>query len=167
MGKPIKDLAARFLSYGILALLVLGILTGIAIIGGAAMAFLGLRYRSVVSVVLFFGIAALAGFPLEVLATALPKALLALGKLPPKGARALGFFLDAGATALVMTAVDSWMPSISATPASILAISLLLAVPSLGGGKGKGRTDRRRETSCRRPADQPNRRENDETRFPS
>ena len=167
MGKPIKDLAARFLSYGILALLVLGILTGIAIIGGAAMAFLGLRYRSVGSLVLFFGIAALAGLPLEVMAAALPKVLLARGKLPPKGARALGFFLDAGATALVMTAVDSWMPSISATPASILAISLLLAVPSLGGGKGKGRTDRRRETSCRRPADQPNRRENDETRFPS
>ena len=152
MGKPIKDLAVRFLAYGILALLVVGILTGIAIVGGAAMAFLGLRYRSVGSVILFFGIAALAGFPLEVLATALPKALLALGKLPPKGARALGFFLDAGATALVMTAVDSWMPSISATPAS-------MAVPSLGGGKGKGRTDRRRETSCRRPADQPNRRE--------
>ena len=146
MRKRPQDFLAPFLGYGLITLLVLAILAGIAIFGGTVMTLLGLQYESVGSILLFFGITALAGFPLELMASALPKALLSLGKITPKAAKLLGFLLDTGATALVMAAVDSWMPSIEATPVSILAVSLLLALPSVEKNRRKeGQAGRTRQ----------------------
>ena len=95
--------------------LLAGVLSMIALIGGAVMGFFGFSYTSVGSVILFFMIAAMISYPLNLLASALPKALLALDKIDRRSAVMLYLLLDTAATFIGLHIVDYVMQSISAT----------------------------------------------------
>ena len=78
-----------------------------SVIGGFIMKLFGFRYDSMRSVFLFFMVAAVADAPLEILAKALPKAMMSLGWIRKSGR----FFMDSvraeAAGILVVSALSS------------------------------------------------------------
>ena len=106
----------------------MGMLSIIALVCGAIMRFFGFQYESVGSIVLFFTIATVISYPLNLVAGALPKALYELKKISKLCALVLYLILDTTATSLGLTAVDNCMSSVSATTISIVIISFLLAL---------------------------------------
>lgn len=129
MRKKLKERLGSILGAGLMALIILAIIAVIAVFGGAVMRFFGFTYDSIGSILLFFVILTVAGFPLEVLAGALPKALLSLGRISPRACKVMAFAFDTCATAVTMLFVDALMDSVSASGAAIAVCSLLLAVP--------------------------------------
>ena len=115
----------------------MGMLSIIALVCGAIMRFFGFQYESVGSIVLFFTIATIISYPLNLVAGALPKALYELKRISKLCALVLYLILDTTATSLGLTAVDNCMSSVSATTISIVIISFLLALPGKDDFKDK------------------------------
>ena len=90
-----KEKVITLLSCGLLITIVLSVL---ALLSGAVMKLFGFEYKSVGSVILFFIVAAILSYPLSLIASALPKALLSLNKLSIQEAKLLYVFLDTFAT---------------------------------------------------------------------
>ena len=97
----------------------------------------GFEYESIGSIDLFFLIAALLSFPLNLIAGALPKALYALQRMNKLSALILYLELDTIATSIGLMIVDHYMTSISASTLSIIVISFLLALPGKDDFKEK------------------------------
>lgn len=115
----------------------MGMLSIIALVCGAIMRFFGFQYESVGSIVLFFTIATIISYHLNLVAGALPKALYELKKISKLCALVLYLILDITATSLGLIAVDYCMSSVSATTTSIVIISFLLALPGKDDFKDK------------------------------
>lgn len=109
----------------------------IAMISGTIMRLFGFKYESVGSIVLFFIIATVMTFPLNLIAGALPKALYELERVSKRFAIILYLVLDTIATSLGLKIVDYYMLSVSATTISIIVISFLLALPGKEDFKDK------------------------------
>lgn len=112
----------------ICGMIFMGMLSIIALVCGVIMRFLGFQYESAGSIVLFFTIATVISYPLNLVAGALPKALYELKRISKLCALVLYLILDTTATSLGLTAVDNCMSSVSATTISIVIISFLLAL---------------------------------------
>lgn len=88
----------------------------------------GFEYHSIGSIIMFFIIVGLLGFPIEMLAKGLPNALLSLNKISLNIGKLLFLILDTIATVVAMTIVDYFMESISATSISIFMIAVIMAL---------------------------------------
>ena len=130
MKERIKKLCTAAIAYGLIVGIIVAIVAMIAYFGGAVMKVFGFEYESPGSIVWFFLFTAIAGFPAETIAKAFPRALLSLEKITVRGAKVLFVILDTAVTAVSMAIVDYFMDSVTATDASILAISLILALLS-------------------------------------
>ena len=130
LNDRIKKLCTAAIAYGLIVGIIVAIVAMIAYFGGAVMKVFGFEYESPGSIVLFFLFTAIAGFPAETIAKAFPRALLSLEKITVRGAKVLFVILDTAVTAVSMAIVDYFMDSVTATDASILAISLILALLS-------------------------------------
>ena len=119
-----KEKIKTFLIGGTIFLAILSI---IALISGSIMKIFGFQYKSIGSIILFFIIATIMSFPLNLIAGALPKALLKLGKINRQAAFILYLILDTIATSFGLKVVDYYMPTVSAKNISIIIISLLFA----------------------------------------
>ena len=119
-----KEKMKTFLIGGTIFLAILSI---IALISGSIMKIFGFQYKSIGSIILFFIIATIMSFPLNLIAGALPKAFLKLGKINRQTAFIIYLILDTIATSFGLWAVDYYMPTVSATNISIIIISLLFA----------------------------------------
>lgn len=119
-----KEKIKTFLIGGTIFLAILSI---IALISGSVMKIFGFQYKSIGSIILFFIIATIMSFPLNLIAGALPKALLKLGKINRQAAFILYLILDTIATSFGLKVVDYYMPTVSATNISIIIISILFA----------------------------------------
>lgn len=108
--------------------LFVGVLSIIALICGAVMRLFGSYYTSVGSIILFFITATIISYPLNLLAGALPKALLTFGKIKKSSAVIMYLLLDTIATFMGLKIVDYFMQSISATTISVIIISFVLAL---------------------------------------
>ena len=117
----------KFKTFAICGMIFLLILSIIALISGSIMKIFGFQYESVGSIILFFIIATIMSFPLNLIASAFPKALLKLGKINWRTAFILYLVLDTVATSFGLKVVDYYMPTVSATNISIIIISLLFA----------------------------------------
>ena len=117
----------KFKTFAICGMIFLFILSIIALISGYIMKIFGFQYESVGSIILFFIIATIMSFPLNLIASAFPKALLKLGKINWRTAFILYLVLDTVATSFGLKVVDYYMPTVSATNISIIIISLLFA----------------------------------------
>lgn len=93
----------------------------------------GFSYQSVGCIVRYFILIAIIGFPLEVFAEAFPKALKSLGKMNNRRAKVLTVIIDMILTSIVMSVVDYYMKSVSASEVSILIVSFIMAVIALWG----------------------------------
>ena len=95
------------------------------------MRLLGFEYTSVKSIIIFFTIVTIVGFPIETLALSFPKALLSLDKITIKLAKILFVILDTLSTMLTMSLIDYFMGSVSASDISIFVISFIIALLSM------------------------------------
>lgn len=129
-----KEKIITFIICGIIFIIALSI---IAMISGFIMRLFGFQYESVGSIVLFFIIATVLSFPLNLIAGALPKALYELEKISKKSALILYLTLDTVATSFGLKVVDYCLLSVSATTISIIIISFLLALPGKDDFKDK------------------------------
>lgn len=120
-----KEKTVTFLICGALFV---GVLSVIALIGGAIMRLFGFYYTSVGSIILFFIIATIISYPFSLLAGALPKALLMLEKIDKQSAVIMYLLLDTFATFVGLRIVDYFMQSISATTISIIIVSFVFAL---------------------------------------
>ncbi len=128
--KKFRTWLSKLLGYGITALLVFGVFSLVALFGGAIMHFFGFTYESAGSLILFFVITGLAGFPCEILANALPMTLLHMGKISKTAARVLFVLLDTTVTVFFMLLVDDLMDSVAATDLSVIVIAFIMAMGS-------------------------------------
>ena len=117
----------KFKTFIMCSTIFLAVLSIIALIGGSIMKIFGFQYESAGSIILFFIIATIMSFPLNLIASAFPKALLKLGKINWRTAFILYLVLDTVATSFGLKVVDYYMPTVSATNISIIIISLLFA----------------------------------------
>ena len=96
------------------ALLIIIVLAIIAIFSGAIMRLLGFEYESVGGFILYFIIASVVSYPINLIAGALPKALLNLDRI-----------------------VDYFMPSVSANTISLIVLALVFALFGISDIKKK------------------------------
>lgn len=127
----------KIITFIICGTIFIGMLSIIALVSGTVMKLFGFQYESIGSIILFFIIATIMSFPLNLIAGALPKALYELKRISKLYAFILYLILDTIATSFELKIVDYYMSSVSATTISIVIISFLLALPGRDDFKGK------------------------------
>ncbi|MEG1637596.1 MAG: regulatory YrvL family protein [Cellulosilyticaceae bacterium] len=131
MLKKLKNIVEPIIGYGIVAIILMIIISVLSIFGGRIMLLFGFEYNSIGSIILFFSIVALIGFPIETVALALPKALLSLDKITMELAKVLFVILDTISTMITMYVVDHFMNSVSSSGIAIFVIAFMMAVTSM------------------------------------
>lgn len=127
----------KIITFIICGTIFIGMLSIIALVSGTVMKLFGFQYESIGSIILFFIIATIMSFPLNLIAGALPKALYELERISKLDALILYLTLDTIATSFGLKIVDYYMSSVSATTISIVIISFLLALPGRDDFKDK------------------------------
>ena len=131
MINKLKKILEPIIGYGIVFIVLIAVISVIAILGGGIMRLFGFEYTSVKSIIIFFTIVTIVGFPIETLALSFPKALLSLDKITIKLAKILFVILDTLSTMLTMFLIDYFMGSVSASDISIFVISFIIALLSM------------------------------------
>lgn len=131
MINKLKKILEPIIGYGIVFIVLIAVISVIAILGGGIMRLFGFEYTSVKSIIIFFTIVTIVGFPIETLALSFPKALLSLDKITIKLAKILFVILDTLSTMLTMSLIDYFMESVSASDISIFVISFISALLSM------------------------------------
>ena len=131
MINKLKKILEPIIGYGIVFIVLIAVISVIAILGGGLMRLFGFEYTSVKSIIIFFTIVTIVGFPIETLALSFPKALLSLDKITIKLAKILFVILDTLSTMLTMSLIDYFMGSVSASDISIFVISFIIALLSM------------------------------------
>ena len=119
------------------ALLIIVVLAIIAIFSGAIMRLLGFEYESVGGFILYFIIASVVSYPINLIAGALPKALLNLDRITREIAVCMYVLLDTIATFYGFYIVDYLMPSVSANTISLTVLALVFALFGISDIKKK------------------------------
>ena len=119
------------------ALLIIIVLAIIAIFSGAIMRLLGFEYESVGGFILYFIIASVVSYPINLIARALPKALLNLDRITREIAVCMYVLLDTIATFYGFYIVDYFMPSVSANTISLIVLALVFALFGISDIKKK------------------------------
>ncbi len=119
------------------ALLIIVVLAIIAIFSGAIMRLLGFEYESVGGFILYFIIASVVSYPINLIAGALPKALLNLDRITGEIAVCMYVLLDTIATFYGFYIVDYFMPSVSANTISLIVLALVFALFGISDVKKK------------------------------
>ncbi len=119
------------------ALLIIIVLAIIAIFSGAIMRLLGFEYDSVGGFILYFIIASVVSYPINLIAGALPKALLNLDRITREIAVCMYVLLDTIATFYGFYIVDYFMPSVSANTISLIVLALVFALFGISDIKKK------------------------------
>ena len=119
------------------ALLIIVVLAIIAIFSSAIMRLLGFEYESVGGFILYFIIASVVSYPINLIAGALPKALLNLDRITREIAVCMYVLLDTIATFYGFYIVDYFMPSVSANTISLTVLALVFALFGISDIKKK------------------------------
>lgn len=106
-----------------------------SVIGGFIMKLFGFCYDSMRSVFLFFLVAAVADAPLEILAKALPKAIMSLGWIRKSGRFFLWYVLDMLFEMMSLAGTDLFMDSVGAEGAGIMIVSALSSIITVWLGR--------------------------------
>ena len=94
---------------GIMILLLFGVFAVVALVGGNVMRLFGFRYDSVGQLLLYFLLGEVLGLPLDLLSTALPKALYHMGKVNHRQGNLLYIPVDALFTMAAFWLADRFM----------------------------------------------------------
>lgn len=99
----------------------------ISLFGGTIMKLFGFQYDTPGSVLLFFVITGIVGYPIDLITSALPGAMAASGILGKKAAIFLRILLDTSFTAAVMAVVDRFMDSVAASDMALFMVCFVFA----------------------------------------
>lgn len=127
----------KIITFILWALLIIVVLAIIAIFSGAIMRLLGFEYESVGGFILYFIIASVVSYPINLIAGALPKALLNLDRITREIAVCMYVLLDTIATFYGFYIVDYFMPSVSANTISLTVLALVFALFGISDIKKK------------------------------
>ena len=128
----------KIITFIMCSVLIIAVLSIIAVFSGAIMHLLGFEYESVGSFILYFVIASIVSYPMNLIAGALPKALLNLDRITRKTAVCVYVLLDTITTFFGFYIVDYFMPSISANTVSLIVAALGFALLGISDVKEKG-----------------------------
>lgn len=131
MKEKLKKLLAGLLGSGIMVLLLFGVFAVVALIGGNVMRLFGFRYDSVGQLLLYFLLGEVLGLPLDLLSTALPKALYHMGKVDRRQGNLLYIPMDALFTMAAFWLADQFMDNVSTTGLSLCILGLGTALTTL------------------------------------
>ncbi|MGL5383441.1 MAG: YrvL family regulatory protein [Culicoidibacterales bacterium] len=131
MINKLKKIIEPTIGYGLVAVVLIAVISVVSILGGGIMKLFGFEYTSIKSIIIFFTIVIIVGFPIEILASAVPKALLSLDKITLKFAKILFVTLDTLSTMFTLAVVDYFMGSVSASDIAIFAFSFITALLSM------------------------------------
>ena len=131
MINKFKKILQPVIGYGSIVILLIVFIYIISILGSGVLGVFGFKYNSVKSIIIFFTIVAILGFPLEILVLYFSKMLLSFDKITIKLAKVIFIILDTSSTMIMMSLVDQFMMSVSASAISILIISLIISFLSI------------------------------------
>ena len=131
MNEKLKKWLAGLLGSGIMVLLLFGVFAVVALVGGNVMRLFGFRYDSVGQLLLYFLLGEVLGLPLDLLSTALPKALYHMGKVDRRQGNLLYIPMDALFTMAAFWLADQLMDSVSATGLSLWILGFGTALTTL------------------------------------
>lgn len=131
MKEKIPKWVGALLGGGVIALLFFGVFAVVALVGGNVMELFGFRYDSVGQLLLYFLLGELLGLPLDLLSTALPRALYRLGKVERWQGNLLYIPMDALFTMGAFWLADQWMDRVSTTGLSLCILGFGMALTTL------------------------------------
>ena len=127
--KNIKNTLGKIIGFLLIVGIIVAIVSLIAIFGGALMKIFGFTYQSVGSIILFFAISGILAFPIELFVKAIPKVLFShFKKINAFEAKVVFIILDTSLSMIMMSLVDYYMKSVSATSISLFVVSLVMAL---------------------------------------
>ena len=101
------------------------------------MRLLGFEYESVGGFILYFIIASIVSYPMNLVAGAFPKALLNLDRITREMAVCMYVLLDTITTFFGFYIVNYFMPSVSANTISLIVLALVFALFGISDVKKK------------------------------
>ena len=129
MLEKIKNIIGKFIGFLIIVGIIVAIVSIIAIFGGALMKLFGFTYQSVGSIILFFVVSGILGFPIELFVKAIPKVLFShFKKINELEAKIMFVVLDTLLSMVMFSTVDYFMKSVSATTISLFIVSLVMSL---------------------------------------
>ena len=126
-----KNNKEKLITFIVCGTIFVAVLSVIALLSGVVMRLFGFRYQSIWSIDLFFIIATVVSYPINLIAGGLPKALYKLKRISKNIAIILYLALDTIATCFGLLIVDYCMSTIAASDLSKLVISFILALPGI------------------------------------
>lgn len=134
--KRIKDNLGKLIGFlvivGIIAAIIAAIVSVLAIFGGALIKIFGFTYQSVGSIILFFVVSGMLAFPIELFVKAIPKVLFShFKKINAFETKVIFIVLDTSLSMMMLSLVDYYMKSVSATSVSLFVVSLVMAMLSM------------------------------------
>lgn len=131
MKDKFKKIIEPIFGFGLAAIIITAIISVIAIFGGAIMKLFGFKYNSIGSIILYFIVVTIVGFPVDIIIRVFSKVLISVGQLNKTTGKILFVVLDTMGTCIIMVIVDYFMKSVSTTDLAILAISFIIAIFSI------------------------------------
>lgn len=131
MKEKFKKIIEPIFGFGLAAIIITAIISVIAIFGGAVMKLFGFKYNSIGSIILYFIVVTIVGFPVDIILRVFSKVLISIGQLNKNTGKILFIVLDTMGTCIVMAIVDYFMKSVSATDLAILVVSFIIAIFSI------------------------------------
>lgn len=131
MKEKFKKIIEPIFGFGLAAIIITAIISVIAIFGGAIMKLFGFKYNSIGSIILYFIVVTIVGFPVDIILRVFSKVLISIGQLNKNTGKILFVVLDTMGTCIVMAIVDYFMKSVSATDLAILVVSFIIAIFSI------------------------------------
>ena len=126
-----KNNKEKLITFIVCGNIFVAVLSVIALLSGVVMRLFGFRYQSIWSIILFFIIATVVSYPINLIAGGLPKALYKLKRISKNIAIILYLALDTIATCFGLLIVDYCMSTIAASDLSKLVISFILVLPGI------------------------------------
>lgn len=126
-----KNNKEKLITFIVCGTIFVAVLSVIELLSGVVMRLFGFRYQSIWSIILFFIIATVVSYPINLIAGGLPKTLYKLKRISKNIAIILYLALDTIATCFGLLIVDYCMSTIAASDLSILVISFILALPGI------------------------------------
>ena len=126
-----KNNKEKLITFIVCGTIFVAVLSVIALLSGVVMRLFGFRYQSIWSFILFFIIATVVSYPINLIAGGLPKALYKLKRISKNIAIILYLALDTIATCFGLLIVDYCMSTIAASDLSKLVISFILVLPGI------------------------------------
>ena len=127
--EKIKTILGKLVGFLAIVGIIVAIVSVVAIFGGALMKLFGFTYQSVGSIILFFVVSGILGFPIELFVKAIPKVLFShFKKINELEAKIMFVVLDTLLSMVMFSTVDYFMKSVSATPISLFIVSLVMSL---------------------------------------